>query len=70
MRSNNKQTPEELEKYIQLLLKEEVGFQELKNNYSLLLKRSLFMVLKLFIQALLIIFIIKGLKILLDNKVY
>lgn len=42
MRSNNKHTVEELEKYIQLFLNEEVSFQELKNNYGLLLSRSVF----------------------------
>lgn len=42
MRSNNKHTVAELEKYIQLFLKEDVSFQELKNKYGLLLSKSVF----------------------------
>jgi|SRR5699024_340762 len=42
MCSNNKHTVEELEKHIQLFLKENVSFQELKNNYGLLLSQTVF----------------------------
>ena len=42
MRSNNKNTAEELDIYMQMYIKNEKSYHELKKNFGLLLSRSKF----------------------------
>lgn len=42
MRSNNKYTAVELERYIEMYLDDRVSYKELRNNYRLLLSESAF----------------------------